>query len=61
VLVDFERLEILKQVEVLQETSLNRKRKHLHLPGLMEVPLKESLQDISRSRCFYRSNPHVLK
>ena len=30
VLVDFERLEILKQVEVLQETSPNRKRKQLH-------------------------------
>jgi len=31
VLVDFERSEILKQVSVLQETSPNRKRKHLHL------------------------------
>ncbi|KAL5328001.1 hypothetical protein ACEPPN_005707 [Leptodophora sp. 'Broadleaf-Isolate-01'] len=30
VLVDFERSEILKQVSVLQETSPNRKRKHLH-------------------------------
>lgn len=31
VLVDFERSEILKQVPVLQETSPNRKRKHLHI------------------------------
>ena len=31
VLVDFERSQILKQVQVLQETSPNRKRKHLHL------------------------------
>jgi len=31
VLVDFERSEILKQVSVLQETSPNRKRKHLPL------------------------------
>jgi serine/threonine protein kinase len=30
VLVDFERSEILKQVQVLEETSPNRKRKHLH-------------------------------
>ena len=31
VLVDFERSQILKQLPVLQETSPNRKRKHLHL------------------------------
>jgi hypothetical protein len=31
VLVDFERSQISKQVQVLQETSPNRKRKHLHL------------------------------
>jgi hypothetical protein len=31
VLVDFERSQILKQVQVLQETSPNWKRKHLHL------------------------------
>jgi serine/threonine protein kinase len=31
VLVDFERLHILKQEQVLQEASPNRKRKHLHL------------------------------
>ena len=31
VLVDFERSQILKQVQVLQEISPNRKRKHLHL------------------------------
>ena len=30
VLVDFERSEVLKQVSVLQETSPNRKQKHLH-------------------------------
>jgi hypothetical protein len=30
VLVDFERSEILKQAQVLQETSPNQKRKHLH-------------------------------
>jgi len=30
-LVDFERSEILKQVQVLQKISPNRKRKHLHL------------------------------
>jgi serine/threonine protein kinase len=30
VLVDFERSQILKQVQVLQETSPNRKRKHFH-------------------------------
>jgi hypothetical protein len=30
VLVDFERSEILKQVQILQETSPNRKRKYLH-------------------------------
>jgi hypothetical protein len=30
VVVDFERSEILKQVPVLQETSSNRKQKHLH-------------------------------
>ena len=30
VLVDFECSEILKQVLVLQETSPNRKRKHIH-------------------------------
>jgi hypothetical protein len=59
VLVDFERSEILKQMEVLQETSPNRKRKHLHLPGWMEVPSEESPQDASGSRCFHRSNPHV--
>lgn len=47
VLVDFERSEILKQVSVLQETSPNRKRKHLHvdpkascriLPDLSSMP-----------------------
>jgi len=52
VLVDFERSEILKQVEVLQETSPNRKRKHLHLP-------QKRVQDASGSRYFDRSNPHV--
>jgi hypothetical protein len=31
VLVDFERSQILKQEQVFQETSPNRKRKHLHL------------------------------
>jgi serine/threonine protein kinase len=31
VLVDFERSEILKPMLVLQQTSPNRKRKHLHL------------------------------
>ena len=31
VLVDFERLEILKRVPVLQETSPNQKRKRLHI------------------------------
>ncbi len=30
VLIDFERSEVLKQLPVLQETSPNRKRKHLH-------------------------------
>jgi hypothetical protein len=30
VLVDFERLEILKQLPVLQETSPNQKQKHLY-------------------------------
>jgi len=30
VVVDFKRSEILKQVPVLQETSSNQKRKHLH-------------------------------
>jgi hypothetical protein len=42
VLIDFERSEILKQMEVLQGTSPNRKRKHLPVPGLMEVPSEKS-------------------
>jgi hypothetical protein len=52
VLVNFERSEISKQMEALQETSPNRKRKHLHLP------LKR-VQDASGSRYFDRSNSHV--
>jgi hypothetical protein len=47
VLVDFERSRILKQEQVLQETSPNRKRKHFHL------------NLVSPGMCFDQSDPHV--
>jgi hypothetical protein len=60
VLVDFERSEILKQAQVLQETSPNRKRKHLHfnpkasgrsLPdGLFVNPSGSSIGEIQMLR-----------
>ena len=52
VLVDFERSEILKQVPVLQETSPNRKRKHIHFDPDASC---RSLSDevfINPSKCF---------
>jgi hypothetical protein len=52
VLIDFERSEILKQVSVLQETSPNRKRKHLRLdPGVSCRSLSDGLF-INSSKCF---------
>jgi len=59
VLVDFERSEILKQVQVLQETSPNRKRKYLHFDPEAS---RRSLSDeafINPSKCFDWSDPHV--
>jgi len=53
VLVDFERSEILKRVPTLQETSPNRKRKHLHFDPDASC---RSLSDevfINPSKCFH--------
>jgi hypothetical protein len=59
VLVDFERSEILKQVSVLQETSPNRKRKHLHLdPEASCRSLSDGLF-INPGKCFHWSDPYV--
>ncbi|KAH8650353.1 hypothetical protein BGZ60DRAFT_421798 [Tricladium varicosporioides] len=56
-LVDFERSEILKQVPVLQETSPNRKRKHLHPEASCR-----SLSDghfINPTKCFDWNDPYL--
>ncbi|KAH8751831.1 hypothetical protein BGZ57DRAFT_934347 [Hyaloscypha finlandica] len=59
VLVDFERSEILKQSAVLQETSPNRKRKHLHLdPEVSRRNLSDGLF-INPEKCFDWSDPYV--
>jgi hypothetical protein len=59
VLVDFERSEILKQVPVLQETSPNRKRKHLHFaPEASRRSLSDRLV-INPSKCFNWSDPCI--
>jgi hypothetical protein len=59
VLVDFERSEILKQVSVLQETSPNQKRKHLHLdPEASYRSLSDGLFIIP-GKCFDWSDPYI--
>lgn len=61
VLVDFERSEILKQESVLQETSPNRKRKHLHLDPAASCRSR-SLSDglfINHNKCFDWSDLYV--
>jgi hypothetical protein len=59
VLVDFERSEILKRVAVLQETSPNRKRKHLHFdPDASCRNLSDEIL-INPNKCFDRSDTHV--
>ena len=50
VLVDFERSKILKQVPVLQETSPNRKRKHLYFDPRHPVEVLRTF--INPSKCF---------
>jgi hypothetical protein len=52
ILVDFEHSKILKQMLVLQETSLNRKRKHIHFdPETFCRNLSDELF-INPDRCF---------
>ena len=54
VLVDFERLEILKQVSVLQETSLNRKQKRKRKHPQLDPSLSKSSDRlfINSTKCF---------
>ncbi|KAH6698225.1 hypothetical protein BKA61DRAFT_583388 [Leptodontidium sp. MPI-SDFR-AT-0119] len=52
VLVDFERSEILKRVPVLQETSPNRKRKHLHFDPHASCRRLSDEVLINPSKCF---------
>ncbi|CZT13877.1 uncharacterized protein RCO7_00684 [Rhynchosporium graminicola] len=57
VLVDFERSEIIKQDSVLQETSPNRKRKHLHVaPRVSYRGLSDGLF-IDPSKCLDWGEP----
>jgi hypothetical protein len=57
ILVDFERSEILKQAHILQETSPNRKRKHLYLdPGASCRNLSDGLF-FNPSKCFDWRDP----
>jgi hypothetical protein len=51
-LVDFERSEILKQVPVLQETSPNRKRKHLYFDPKTSILSKSYGLFINPGKCF---------
>jgi serine/threonine protein kinase len=70
VLVDFERSQILKQVQVLQETSPNRKRKHFHLDSeascvwalflteLSSIPASASIGAIHMFKWFCSNSTH---
>jgi len=59
VLIDFERSEILKQESVLQETSPNRKRKHLHLAPEASCRSLSNGLSINPGKSFDLIDPYV--